>query len=162
VGIGYTTRGATLENRTIQPYHIVGDIDAYYWDIQGNIGYIDIPIHLKYGFKLNRKLTLSPIIGITCSIPKKDYSKFKQIKFYKIYNSDNNDWFDYNYHFEQESGFENNSIRYIYDFGLGIQYLQYSLNIVYNFNETQEYYFKYLEAVKYKMSSITIYCAYQF
>jgi len=163
VGIGYTTRGVALENRTIQPYQTEGiDINAYYWNLYGKIGYLEFPLHLKYKFPLSKEITIAPIIGITKSFPSKDYSNLKQENFYKTYNSNINDWYDYDYHFQQESTFGNNPERYLYNFGFEVYYMKYSLNLIYNIDDTLYYYLKNLDDIKYRINSITIYCSYQF
>jgi len=163
VGIGYTTRGAVLENRTIQPYNPPSTYtDAFYWDIQGNIGYVDLPILLKYNYRINTKLSFNPIVGMTIAIPTNDYSTIKQKKFYKIKDARIHDYYDYDYHFEQEEGFGNNKVRYICDFGFSVNYSQFSINLLYSFDNTQEYSFDRVDTIKYNMNSMTIYFAYQF
>lgn len=163
VGIGYTTRGAVLEDRTIQPYNPPSTFtDAFYWDIQGNIGYVDLPILLNYDYRINTKLSFNPIVGMTIAIPTNDYSTIKKKKFYKIKDARIHDYYDYDYHFEQEEGFGNNKVRYIYDFGFGINYSQFSINLLYSCDKTQEYSFDRVDTVKYNMNSMAIYFAYQF
>jgi hypothetical protein len=162
LGIGYTTRGAILEDRTIQPYYTqFENINSYFWDIEGFIGYFDIPISLTYEFNLNRKITISPIIGTTIGIPSKDYSSFKKKRFYKLYDSDINDWKAYDYHFEQEDAFGNNKVRYIYELGIRLQYLRYAINIKYSFDSYKNYTFKNLGYIRYKMNSFYVYFSYE-
>ncbi len=160
LGIGYTKRGASLENQAIQPFSY-RPINAYYWDIKGVIGYVDIPISFKYEFGLNRQFTISPLMGITFAIPVKDYSNFKKKRFYKLYDSDINDWEAYDYHFAQETTFGNNETRYIYELGIRLQYLRYAINIKYGFDKYKHYTFKHLESIKYKMNSFYVYFSYE-
>ena len=90
VGAGFVSRGAILEKRAIEPYP--GNLDkqnAYSWDIHGFIGYLELPLFIKYSFPINSKYGLTLFMGPSYSIPLLDLTKFKERKFIEVYDPNN-------------------------------------------------------------------------
>lgn len=158
VGLGYAQRGAVLKDRTISPYYTGTDADAYYWDIEGRIGYIEFPLLIIYDFNLKNYVKLNLFMGLNLSNPIQDLSRFKQNDLFMIYNAINNPNHFYlvDYHFEQESGFGNNKWEKIYNAGVRIQYRRMGLEFNYQINNKDVYNFSNVSKIYFKIYSV--YC----
>ena len=157
VGLGYAQRGAKLNNRRIEPYLSSEPKDAYYWDIEGYIGYLELPILLGYKYYPVKQILILPLVGVTFSYPKIDDTKIIKRKFYRV--DDPDDPYDsiyYDYGFEQESGFGNNKWETIYNAGVRIQYRRMGLEFNYQINNKDVYNFSNVSKIYYKIYSV--YC----
>ena len=152
--MGYSQRGAILKSRTIKPYLPQDPTESYYWDIKGMIGYLEIPIMLQYKFLLSKEVSVSPLIGIDLSYPKKDLTDLNKKKYYSIeYPAVHNYDTPYDYRFQQESTFGNNDRQIIYTIGLRFQYQRFGLELKYYLNNTNIYEFDRLDKINYRIDS---------
>lgn len=77
-GINFASRGAILENRTIAPYSGEPSEEAFYWDIHGMIGYLEIPLIIQYAIPVTQKVKLTPLLGPVFSFRIKDLTHFEK------------------------------------------------------------------------------------
>jgi hypothetical protein len=158
VGTGLSSRGAILENRTIAPY-VTQPTDAFYWDIHGMIGYLEFPVLAQYKIFISKKIKIMPILGLVFSFPVKDLSHFEKKQFFKV-KVPGQGLSEYDYWFEQESGFGDNlniknvSKIVVLNFGIQIQYSRYIFDIRYIMDNRNTYHLDSLSDVSYKMHSV--------
>jgi hypothetical protein len=153
LGIGYSEREVVLENVTIRPYTILinEQINSYYWDIKGRIGYIEVPIMIRYEFSI-KKVSVSPILGLSLSYPRKDLSKFEKKKFYRKTERDDAKYYDYN--FEQETSFRSHGHEKVLCLGIRFQKNCIGLEMLYLINNRNKYDFQSLSTIHSRMYSI--------
>ena len=82
LGLEYAVKSFTLENRAIGPVSDMGVYTlgraVYNYDIEGKISFIEIPVNLKYRYRISKKFKISVLLGGSRSFPKKDYSRLKR------------------------------------------------------------------------------------
>ena len=156
VELDYTTKGASLNDRTIMPYTTINPMNAYSWDIHGNIGYIELPVLLSYSFSVYEEYNIGLFFGPALSVPVKELSEFREVKFIEEYDPINPSTTDYDYYFEQESGFGNNPLSIFYIFGLSISYTNVFIEFRYVLNNRETYYFGDLSDVNYEMNTFQL------
>lgn len=154
-GIGFASRGAILENRTIAPY-ASQPTDAYYQDIHGMLCYIEIPANIQYEIPYSKEIKFKPFIGPIFTFPILDLTHFKKNKFYKNYIPHQSDKSLYDHDFEQESVFNNNVTKVGFNFGFQIRYQNYGLEFRYVLDGRKVYHFDSLSEVSYKMHSMYV------
>jgi len=154
-GIGYSTRGVLLKHRSIAPYAPF-PMKAYFWDIYGRIGYLEMPILLQIKIPVHSKISLNISGGPALTLPWKDLSKLKRREFFDMYDLHGSDDSRFDFIFAQESTFGNNLLRFIYEIGIELQYQRYGLKFLYLINKQKEYYFDSLWGVNHKMNSFSL------
>lgn len=152
-GANFASRGAVLENRAVRPY-ASQPTEAFYQDIHGMGGYIELPILIEYEIPITRKFNIKPTLGPAISIPAKDLSHFERREFLDIYVPQQSDPSEYDFSFEQESGFGVSHISIVLNFAIQLQYLRYILEIGYVRDSRETYHFKNLSEVNNRMHSI--------
>lgn len=154
-GIGFASRGAILENRTIAPY-ASQPTDAYYQDIHGTLGYIEIPANIQYEIPYSKEIKFKPFIGPTFTFPVIDLTHFEKREFFNVYTPSQSNLLDYDFWFEQESVFNNNVTKVGFNFGFQIRYQNYGLEFRYVLDGRKVYHFDSLSEVSYKMHSMYV------
>jgi hypothetical protein len=162
VELDYATKGAILHERTIRPYTTINPMNAYSWDIHGNIGYIELPVLLSYSFPVYEEYSIGLFFGPAFSVPVKDLSEFRKVQFIEEYDPINPSTTDYDYHFAPESGFGNNTISIFYIFGLNISYTNVFIEFRYVLNNREAYYFGDLSDVNYEMNTFQLLLGFSF
>ncbi len=154
--VDFVSKGAILKNRKISPYTEVDEQDAYSWDIHGSIGYLELPILIKYSFPIYKRYNLILFMGPSYSIPIIDFTKFKKREFLEVYDPKNPSGMVYDYDFNQESGFGNNTSSFIFNFGFDISYLNYFFELKYVLDNRVIYNFSNLSEIHAKLSTLQI------
>jgi len=79
----------------------------WYWyttgDIDINISFLELPIHIGYSFKLRNRVSLNIITGYSLSVPIKDHTKIKNSKMRELL-PDERGKFDFDYVLIDKSG----------------------------------------------------------
>ena len=152
-GIGFASRGAILENRTIAPYASQPK-DAFYQNIHCMLGYIEIPTTIQYEISDLKKIKFKPFIGPIFTFPVVDLTHFEKMKFFNVYTPGQSNILDYDFWFEQESVFRNNITKVGFTFGLRISYKKYNIELYYVLDNRDVFYFNNLSEIHKKMNSI--------
>lgn len=139
----YTTKGGILKNKTIAPEEAFSH-DIHFYDIHCKVGYIELPILIKYFFQINQDIKLIFYGGFSFSVPIIDYSEIKKGKFLYYYDENNDKHkmkdFDYNNFGEPTSeilykkyyGFNSEvCINYGPNLGIGFKWLKFSVELRY-------------------------------
>jgi hypothetical protein len=154
--LDYTTKGAILHERTIRPYRPENVVNIYSWDIHGINSYIELPVLISYSFDIWKEWTIGLVFGPALSVPVKDLSEFKRVRFVEEYDPDNLGLTTYDYHLWQESVFGNNSLSIIYNFSINISYSNVFIEFRYVLNNREIYYFGELSDIKYEMNTFQL------
>lgn len=152
-GLGFASRGAILKNRTIAPY-AADPTDAYYQDIHGMLGYLEVPAAIQYEIAVSKKIKIKAFIGPIFTFPVMDLTHFDKKEFFNVYIPGESDIFDYDFWLEQDSGFNNNITKTGLAFGLRFIYKKYALELRYVLDNRDVFHFKNLSEVHQKMNSI--------
>jgi Outer membrane protein beta-barrel domain len=159
--LDFIAKGAILKDRNVRP--VVGNLEprnAYKWDISGYLGYIELPILLSYTFPFLNNYNFRLFLGPSFSIPVKDLSNFDKKNFIETVDPFNLPSTKYEYNFEEESVFGNNSIMIIYHLGFDISYSNYSVELRYILDSRNNYYFKNLSKVNDKLNTFQLLIGY--
>ena len=153
VELDYTTKGAILNDRKIRPVASSDPFNAYSWDIIGNIAYVEMTVMLSYSFSVFKEYNIGLFLGPVYTMAVKDLSEFRKVEFIEEYDPLNPSTTDYDYHFEQESGFVRYNISTIYNFGLNISYSNFFFEFRYVLNNKGNYSFGTLRDVHYEINT---------
>jgi len=160
-GLNYNTRGALLKHRAIAAYATF-PMPSYYWDIYAKIGYIEIPLYLRFKIPERSKFSLNLFFGISLAYPWKDLTKFKQKEFIEIIELPDYDYSKYDYTFEQESTFGDNQKRFIYPIGVQVQYQRVAIRFLYIIDNTKIYYHDSIYGFPFKMNTFNVIMSFRF
>ncbi len=153
--LSYSTRGAILENRTIAPY-TVEPTEAYYWDIHGMIGFLEIPVEFQYEYSISNNIKVIPFAGPTILIPMHDFTKLDKRNFFEIYYPDQTDNLKYDLSFEEGPTLRGNVFKMGLMIGLGINYKKVVLAVKYLLDRRPVYYFDKLSEIRHRINSFYI------
>lgn len=152
-GIGFSSRGSILENRTIEPYAPEPFEETYYYDIHGMIGYLEFPVTIQYAISISQKIKLRPLFGAAVSFAIKDFSHFEEKQLFRVYDPTQSDLSDYDFDFEQESRFLGIIPKLPLTFGFRVDYEKLGFEIRYILDNRDTYHFGRLSEVHHKMHS---------
>ena len=127
----YVFRGGVIKNK---PIGFWTEIDIYNHDIYASIGYIDIPLMLKYYLNVQQKTKFFFSFGPSYGHPLYDNSDLKQKEFlFRYVPLDRDDAEkDFEYLYVQESSFGQENNRSFINFGFGGQYKEYQVEFRYS------------------------------
>lgn len=136
-GLNYINRGGTLKNISSRLWDLYRDFEVMEFDLKFKAGFVEIPLTLMYKFNLNEELSISPVIGCAYSIPTADYSKgnLKKSLYYYTGNPDDPNRSHYmviKYIAHEEIQSTSNIFSTL--FGLNFIYLNYMLQVDYNYD----------------------------
>ena len=158
--VDFAIRNATLKDRAIMPYERYDKSDAYLWDIQVKIGFIDIPVLFQYSLQLNNKTNLVFFAGPSISIPILDFSELEKKEFYEEYDPNNPSGREYDFWFgdgEKNSAFWSNDTKIIYNFGFDFSYLNYIIELRYVLDKRNVYRIDNISEIHNEINSIYLY-----
>jgi len=153
--VNFVTKGAILEQRAVIPYAVEKQ-NSYSWDIHGFIGYLELPLFIEYSFPISNIYELTLFMGPSYSIPMLDFTKFNKKDFIEVYDPNNPSGMNYDYNFEQESGFGNNTSRFIFNLGFDVSFTNYFIELRYVLDNREFYNFNNLSEVSEKLNSFYI------
>jgi Outer membrane protein beta-barrel domain len=158
LGLEYSVKSFTLENRTIGPVSDMGVYplgrSVYNYDIEGKISFIEIPLNLKYKFDINQKWKMSIQFGGSRSYPIKDFTKLNRKEYLYEYE---NKLYDKIFRFKLiENTFSDYKPGYTLNIGLGLIYQNYGLDIEYQKDMREEIFVDSLLGIKGEVNSFRL------
>ena len=124
--INYITRGGILNDRPIMS-EVYFPHDVYSYDIHIAVGYLEIPLLVKFIFPVKYNIKVQLCVGPAVSLPLLDYSDTKNRKFLFYYdpNDPENDESieDIEYYWMHDSGFYSKfNLDLVHNIGLGLNW----------------------------------------
>jgi hypothetical protein len=126
--INYTIRGGLFNDKPIlSDMYFSPPYDVYSYDIHVAVGYLEIPVLVKYIFPVKNNIKVQLYAGLAVSLPLLDYSDTKNGKFLFYYDPDDpeNDESieDIEYYWMQDSGFYSKfNLDFVHNIGLGLNW----------------------------------------
>lgn len=157
--INYTIRGGILKDKPI-----IGNLDDYQdiysHDINVSVGYIDIPLLLKYSSPIKNDVYIQLYIGPSFSMPISDNSDTKERQFLFFYDphdpDKNNKIKDIKYFWKQESEFSIFNFDYVYNVGVEFKWSRFSAELRYSYGNEELGFVDMITEVKKKSHAINL------
>jgi hypothetical protein len=157
--INYTTRGGILKDKPI-----IGNLDdyqdVYSHDIHVSVGYIDIPLLLKYSSQIKNDMYIQLYIGPSFSMPISDNSDTKERRFLFYYDPHDPDKYNkiknIKYFWEQESEFSIFNFDYVYNVAVEFKWSRFSAELRYSYGNEELGFVDMITEVKKKSHAINL------
>ena len=152
IGIGFSTRAATLNNLLIEP-DISKTRHMYFWDIHSRIAYLEIPFLIKLKLPFIKKVNFGPIFGFSLKWPVKDLTKLSKRRYVGEFTEDMEKYPCFYSSFAKESEFAKNPTKFIDYFGFQLKYSRYIFELSWAIDNQENYLFNHLTSIKHKIGS---------
>lgn len=152
IGIGFSTRAATLNNLLVVP-DISKTRHVYFWDIHSRIGYLEIPILIKLRLPFIKRVNFGPIFGLSLELPVKDLTELSKRRYMGEFTADMAKYASVYPFFTKASKFAKNPTKIINYFGFQLKYSKYIFELSWAVDNQGNYLFDHLTSIKYKIGS---------